>query len=115
MALALQSPIAALWVFILFTVVQFIDNQYIVPYIVASKVKVNALVSIIVVLIGGALWGIAGMFLAIPLAAIAKVVFDRIPQLEPLGYVLGDTMPEENKNIFKLPERLLPKKKTTNK
>jgi hypothetical protein len=32
-----------------------------------------------------------------------------------LGYVLGDTMPEENKNIFKLPERLLPKKKTTNK
>lgn len=115
MALALQSPVAALWVFILFTVVQFIDNQYIVPYIVASKVKVNALVSIIVVLIGGALWGIAGMFLAIPLAAIAKVVFDRIPQLEPLGYVLGDTMPEENKNIFKLPEGLIPKKKTTNK
>jgi predicted PurR-regulated permease PerM len=103
MALALQSPIAALWVVILFTVVQFVDNQYIVPYIVASKVKVNAFVSIIVVLVGGALWGISGMFLAIPLAAIAKVIFDRIPQLEPLGFVLGDDMPDEDKIVFKLP------------
>ncbi|UPT65919.1 MAG: AI-2E family transporter [Sphingobacteriales bacterium JAD_PAG50586_3] len=103
MALALQSPVAALWVFALFMVVQFIDNQYIVPYIVASKVKVNALVSIIVVLVGGALWGVAGMFLAIPLAAIAKVVFDRIPQLEPLGFLLGDDMPDEHKLIFNLP------------
>jgi predicted PurR-regulated permease PerM len=103
MALALQSPIAALWVVILFTVVQFVDNQYIVPYIVASKVKVNAFVSIIVVLVGGALWGISGMFLAIPLAAIAKVIFDRIPQLEPLGFLLGDDMPDEDKIVFKLP------------
>lgn len=103
MALALQSPMAALWVFILFIVVQFIDNQYIVPYIVASKVKVNALISIIVVLIGGALWGIAGMFLAIPLTAIVKVVFDRIPQLEPLGFVLGDDMPNEDKIVFNIP------------
>lgn len=103
LALALQSPIAALWVVILYTVVQFIDNQYILPYIVASKVKVNALVSIIVVLIGGALWGISGMFLAIPLAAIAKVVFDRIPQLEPLGFLLGDDMHDEDKIVFMIP------------
>ena len=103
LALALQSPIAALWVVILYTVVQFIDNQYILPYIVASKVKVNALVSIIVVLVGGAMWGISGMFLAIPLAAIAKVVFDRIPQLEPLGFLLGDDMHDEDKIVFMIP------------
>lgn len=100
MALALQSPAAALWVFVLFMVVQFIDNQYIVPYIVASKVKVNALASIIVVLIGGALWGISGMFLAIPLTAIVKVVFDRIEPLKPFGYVMGDDMPGEDNRIF---------------
>lgn len=35
------------------------------------------------------LWGIPGMFLAIPLFGILKVVFDRIPELEPWGYVLG--------------------------
>lgn len=111
-ALALQSPVAALWVVILYTVVQFIDNQYIVPYIVASKVKVNALVSIIVVLVGGAMWGISGMFLAIPLAAIAKVVFDRLPQLEPLGFLLGDDMHDEDKIVFEMPDKKMILKKS---
>lgn len=110
-ALALQSPVAALWVVILYTVVQFIDNQYVVPYIVASKVKVNALVSIIVVLVGGAMWGISGMFLAIPLAAIAKVVFDRLPQLEPLGFLLGDDMHDEDKIVFEMPDKKMILKK----
>jgi len=61
----------------------------VVPNVVASRVELNALVSIIVVMIGGAIWGIPGMFLAIPLSAIAKVVFDRVPSLEPFGFVLG--------------------------
>ena len=73
--------------------IQLIDNNYIVPYIVASKVKINALFSIIVVFVGNALWGIPGMFLSIPLLAIAKLFFDHIESLKPWGFVLGDTMP----------------------
>lgn len=96
-ALATKTPVAALWVFILYIVVQFFDNNFIVPKIVASKVKINALVSIIVVLIGGALWGIAGMFLAIPLTAIIKVIFDRVPSLKPFGFLLGDNQPQIGK------------------
>lgn len=94
MAVATKTPLDAVWVFIIYCVVQFLDNNFIVPKIVASKVKINALVSIVVVLIGGALWGIAGMFLAIPLTAIAKVIFDRVPQLKALGFLLGDNQPE---------------------
>jgi predicted PurR-regulated permease PerM len=101
MALATKSPITALWVFILYIIVQFIDNNFIVPKIVASKVKINALVSIIVVLIGGALWGIAGMFLAIPLTAIIKVIFDRIDPLKPFGFLLGDNQPQIGKFSLK--------------
>ena len=74
-------------------IVQFIDNNIIMPRVVASKVKINGLFSIIVVFIGGALWGVSGMFLSIPVTAILKVIFDRVPMLEPFGYVLGDTMP----------------------
>lgn len=96
-AIATLSPSAALWVVIAYIIVQFIDNHYIVPYIVASKVKINGLISIIVVLIGGALWGVAGMFLSIPLTAILKVIFDRIEPLKPWGILLGDDMPEDNK------------------
>ena len=73
--------------------IQLIDNNYIVPYIVASKVKINALFSIIVVFVGNAIWGIPGMFLSIPLLAILKLFFDHIEPLKPWGFLLGDSMP----------------------
>src|SRR5690606_4290619 len=75
-------------------IVQFIDNNFLVPMIVSSKVEINALVSIIGIIAGGALAGFAGMFLAIPLIAIMKVVFDRIDDLSPWGYLMGDDMPK---------------------
>ncbi len=99
-AFATKSPITALWVFIAYLVVQFIDNQFFVPKIVASKVKINALVSIIVVLIGSALWGVAGMFLSIPLTAIIKVIFDKVTPMKPFGFLLGDNQPDIGKMIF---------------
>jgi predicted PurR-regulated permease PerM len=83
----------AFYVLILYYVVQLIDNNFIVPKIVASKVKINALFSIIVVLAGNALWGIPGMFVSIPLLAIVKLIFDHIEPLKPWGFLLGDTMP----------------------
>lgn len=100
LAIATKEPIDALWVFIAYIIVQFIDNNLFVPKIVASKVKINALVSIIVVLIGGALWGVSGMFLSIPLTAIIKVICDRIETLESFGFLLGDNQPDIGKAIF---------------
>jgi predicted PurR-regulated permease PerM len=97
MAIGTKSPIAALWVFILYLVIQFIDNNFIVPKIVASQVKLNGLISIIVVFMGGMLWGIGGMFLAIPVVAIIKVIFDRIKSLEPFGFLFEDNQPERGK------------------
>lgn len=87
---SLSYPILVLIVYI---VIQLIDNNYIVPKIVASRVRLNALISIIAVLIGGALWGIAGMFLSIPLTAILKVICDHIDPLKPWGYLLGNIVP----------------------
>jgi len=75
---------------IVLVIVQFIDNNFLMPYVVSSKVKINALVSIVGVLIGGALAGVSGMFLSIPGIAIMKAVFDRVDDLKPWGMVLGD-------------------------
>ncbi len=111
-ALATKEPIYALFVIGGYIIVQFIDNNVIVPRIVASKVKINALMSIIVVLLGGALWGVAGMFLAIPLTAIVKVVLDRIEPLKPFGFLLGDSMPPIGKNVFEIRK---PRKKVVKK
>lgn len=102
MALLTQDQSAVVMVLVLYTVVQFIDNNFIVPAVVASRVKINALVSIIVVLIGGALWGVPGMFLAIPVIGVVKIIFDHITPLKPYGYLLGDTLPEEDDSFFSL-------------
>lgn len=75
-------------------IVQLIDNNVLVPMIVNSKVNINALVSIIGIIIGSALGGIYGMFLAIPVIAVLKVIFDRIDSLEPWGYLMGDDLPK---------------------
>jgi predicted PurR-regulated permease PerM len=97
------SPMYAVYVLVAYYIIQLIDNNYFVPYIVASKVKINALFSIIVVLVGNALWGIPGMFLSIPILAIIKLICDHIEPLKPWGFLLGDTMPPllEIKKIFK--------------
>lgn len=84
------------WSIIIYIIVQFIDNNFLVPYIIGSRVKLNALFSIIGVLLGGALFGIGGMFLSIPIIAICKVIFDRIEELQPYGQLLGDDVPTWN-------------------
>lgn len=89
-----DTPWIAFWVMVTFYVIQLVDNNVIVPLIVASKVKINALVSVIVVLAFGALWGIPGMFISIPLTAIIKLIADHIDPLKPLGFLLGDSMPD---------------------
>ena len=99
-ALVTKSAIYVLYVLGLYAVIQFIDDHYIFPKIVGAKVKLNLLVSIIAVILGDALWGIPGMFLAIPLTAIVKVVLDRIGPLKPWGFLLGDTTPESEKIKF---------------
>jgi predicted PurR-regulated permease PerM len=85
-----QNLSEIIWVGAVLLVVQFIDNNFLMPYVVSSKVKINALVSIVGVLVGGALAGVSGMFLSIPGIAIMKAIFDRVDDLKPWGMVLGD-------------------------
>jgi len=96
-----DSLVYPLLVFVLTIIIQFIDNNYIVPRIVASRVQINGLISVIGVLIGGAIWGLSGMFLSIPLIAILKVIFDHIESLKPWGFLLGNIVPTTTKYRFK--------------
>jgi len=84
--------------------IQLLENNLITPLIVGSKVKVNVLAVVLAILIGGGIWGISGMILFIPLVGILKITFDRIPALQPYGYLLGDKFPviEKNENFIRL-------------
>lgn len=83
-----------LGVIIVTIIVQIIDNNILVPLVVSSKVEINAMASIVGIIIGGAIAGIPGMFLAIPTIAVLKVIFDRVEPLKPWGYLMGDDLPK---------------------
>ena len=80
-------------VLIAITAVQLLDNNILMPRIVGSKIKINALVSIIGVIIGGTLAGVSGMFLSLPLIAILKIIFDHTSEFRHWGLLLGDERP----------------------
>ena len=89
---------AELWpifeVLITIAAVQFLDNNILMPRIVGSKVRINALASIIGVIVGGAVAGVSGMFLSLPIIAILKVIFDRSNNFKQWGVLFGDERPK---------------------
>src|ERR1700753_2465191 len=76
-----------------YLLIQFVDSNIIFPRFVSVKVQINALVSLIAVFLGNAMWGIAGMFLMLPMVAVLKIIFDRVDDLKPWGKLLGDEIP----------------------
>jgi predicted PurR-regulated permease PerM len=76
-------------------IVQFIQGWILEPIIVGSQVKVNPLFTIIALIIGELVWGIPGIFLAIPLIAMFKIVCDHVEQLKPYGFLIGEIATEK--------------------
>lgn len=71
-------------------VVQFIQGWVLEPMVVGSQVKINPLFTIIALVMGELIWGIPGIFLAIPLIAMFKTVCDHIESLKPYGFLIGE-------------------------
>jgi predicted PurR-regulated permease PerM len=70
------------------------------PRIVGSKVKINALTTIIGVVVGGAVAGVAGMFLSLPVIAVLKITFDKSDDFKKWGVLLGDERPDRSPMTF---------------
>ena len=81
--------------------IHLVDSNVLLPVIVGSKVRINALITVLGVIVGEAVWGIPGTFLAIPVIAITKIVFDRIDSLKPWGLLLGDERDEKQPEPLK--------------
>ncbi len=91
-----------LLVAIVYVCVHLVDSNVLLPLIVGSKVRINALITVLGVIIGEMMWGISGMFLSIPVIAILKIVFDRIDTLKPWGLLLGEEKDEKPKSKRKI-------------
>ena len=73
-----------------YLVVQFIQEWILSPIIVGTQVKINAFTTIIAMVLGELVWGVAGIFLAIPLIAMFKIICDHIESLKPYGFLIGE-------------------------
>ncbi|CCH55942.1 UPF0118 membrane protein [Fibrisoma limi BUZ 3] len=85
-----ESITPAIAVAAVFSLNQFLENNFLTPFIVGGRVKVNPLATIIALLIGSYVWGIAGMILFIPLLGITKIILDNVKPLRPFGYLVGE-------------------------
>jgi predicted PurR-regulated permease PerM len=91
------STTTVLYVVITLVVTHLIDSNILLPLVVGSKVRINALITVLGVIIGEMIWGIPGMFLSIPVIAVFKIIFDRIDSLKSWGIILGDEEPKQNR------------------
>ena len=90
-----SSATTILLVAVIIIGIHLIDSNFLFPAIVGSKVRINALITILGAVTGEMVWGIPGMLFAIPVIAIAKIIFDRIESLKPWGLILGDERDEK--------------------
>lgn len=96
-----------LLVVITIVAIHLIDSNILLPFIVGSKVSINALITVIGVVAGEMIWGLPGMFLSVPVIAMAKIICDRVEPLKPWAILLGHE--KEERKMMKFPRG---KKKT---
>lgn len=96
-----------LLVLIAFVGVHAIDGNILMPLVVGSKVKINALIAFIGIIVGEMIWGISGMFLCIPYLAMLKIIFDRVDTLKPWGLLMGEEhKPDKKKRVYRLTKKI---------
>ncbi len=78
-----------LGVVVLFSFVQYLEANLIFPLAVSNRLKINALVTLVAIILGGVVWGVAGMILFVPFLAIAKLITDNSPRLKTWSTLLG--------------------------
>jgi AI-2 transport protein TqsA len=88
---------SAISVGVVLIVIHFLDANILMPRIVGSRVKMNALITILAVVIGNQIWGIAGMLLFIPLVAILKIIFEHVDGLASWALLIGSEEKEDKR------------------
>ena len=81
-----------LGVILLFGIVQAIEGNLLTPRVVGGSVKINSLMALIALILGSAIWGVGGLILALPLAAILKLTFEQTDALKPLSLLMSDDL-----------------------
>lgn len=109
--LATMGPSTAFIIMVGFIISHLLESNFLTPKIVGSNTSVNALSAFMALVVGGTLWGIPGMILAIPLTAMLKKVFMRVSGLRPIALLLGEELYEKEIDVESLEIEYIQEKK----
>ena len=87
-------------IIVTYAIVQFLQTYILEPLVVGAEVNINPLFTVVVLVIGELVWGIAGMVMAIPLLGITKIICDHIEPLKPYGYLIGQEKKGKRKGVI---------------
>jgi len=96
-----DSPGLAVSVFLLFLIIQFTENNILTPNITGSYVRLNPLITILSIIVGGMVWGVAGMLIVIPFMATLKILFEQVDELRPYAYLIGNDSSKRYRIMFR--------------
>ncbi len=95
-----NNPVEIISFVIIVFVIQLIESYVLEPVVIGSEVQQSPLSVIIAILIGGMIWGPAGLILFVPIFAIAKIIFDHTEELKPVGFLLGYERPGSGEGLI---------------
>jgi len=98
-----QGVNVVIGIVVTYAIVQFVQTYILEPLVVGAEVNINPLFTVVGLVAGEMLWGIAGMVLAIPLMGIFKIVCDHVEALQPYGYLIG----QDRKNKGTLNKKIM--------
>ncbi len=88
-----ESPSLFFGVLLVYVIIQFIEHNILTPNITGGNVRLNPLVTIVGIIAGEMVWGVAGMLIVIPAMASLKILFENVDSLKPLAHLLGSEEP----------------------
>lgn len=98
-----DSGAMAFQVFLVYSGIQFLENNLITPNIVGNNIKINPFAIIVGVLMANLVWGIAGMLIIIPLLAIMKIIMSHVDDLKAFAYLISDnSLPKKTIKLVKV-------------
>lgn len=100
----------ALGVILIFWFIQFIEGNFLSPKIIGGNLNLNAMTALVALISGGFLWGISGMILFLPLAAIFKVFCENFEELKPVSMLMGGSTSSKSESLLSKIKRKVRKK-----
>ena len=79
--------------------VQFLEGNFITPKVTGSRISINAMAAILALLIGGKIWGIPGMILAVPTVGIMKILLSYSSSFKHIVILMDDTEPPKPESL----------------